>query len=186
MPITTLDPMTALIVIDLQQGILASPKVHPVKAVVANAVQVIKKFRDKNLPIILVNVAGGAPGRNEQIPSSGEFSKDWSDLIPELGQQESDHLVTKRTWGAFTNTDLNAFLREREVTQVVIVGISTSIGVESTARQAQELGFNVNLIVDAMTDTNLDAHTNSVSRIFPRLGQTGTTAELTYLMDTRS
>ena len=75
MPITTLDPMTALIVIDLQQGILASPKVHPVKAVVANAVQVIKKFRDKNLPIILVNVAGGARAEMNRFQVLGSFQK---------------------------------------------------------------------------------------------------------------
>jgi len=185
-PITTLDQKIALIVIDLQTGILATPKVHPVDEIVANVLQILKAFRESELPVVLVNVAGGAPGRNEQTPSGGELPKGWSDLIPELNQQESDHLVTKRTWGAFTNTDLNDYLKKADVTQVVIVGIATSIGVESTARQAQELGFNVNLIVDAMTDLNLDTHTNSVTRIFPRLGETGTTAEIISLLKARN
>ena len=83
--------------------------------------------------------------------------------------------MTKRTWGAFTNTGLREYLEKLGVTQAVIAGISTSAGVESTARFAHELGFNVSLAVDAMTDTSLDAHTNSVTRIFPRLGETGTT-----------
>lgn len=185
MPITKLDPKSALIVIDLQAGILATPKVHPIDEVLANVLQVLAAFRQRDLPVVLVNVAGGAPGRNEQTPSSGELPIGWSELIPELNKRESDHLVTKRTWGAFTNTNLGDYLKKVGATQVVIVGISTSIGVESTARQAQALGFNVTLIVDAMTDTNLDAHTNSITRIFPRLGETGTTTEIISLLKAR-
>jgi nicotinamidase-related amidase len=90
--------------------------------------------------------------------------------------------VTKRTWGAFTNTDLEAYLKGLGVTQVVLAGISTSAGVESTARNAHELGFNVTLAVDAMTDTNPEAHANSVARIFPRIGETGTTQEIIDLL----
>jgi nicotinamidase-related amidase len=108
----------------------------------------------------------------------------WTDLIGELNQQPEDHLVTKRTWGAFTNTDLAEYLKQAGVTQVVIAGVATSIGVESTARQAHEHGIHVTLAIDAMTDLNLDAHQNSVTRIFPRLGETGTTAEIIALLDT--
>ncbi len=94
--------------------------------------------------------------------------------------------MTKRTWGAFTNTDLEAYLKARSVTQVVIAGVATSIGVESTARFAHELGFHVTLAVDAMTDLTADAHDNSVARIFPRLGETGTTDEIIALLARRS
>jgi nicotinamidase-related amidase len=106
--------------------------------------------------------------------------------VPELNRQPQDHLVTKRTWGAFTNTDLEAHLKTLGVTQVVIVGVSTSAGVESTARQAYELGFNVTLAIDAMTDMNPDAHINSITRIFPKLGETGTTEEIIGLLKQRS
>jgi nicotinamidase-related amidase len=68
----------------------------------------------------------------------------------------------------------------------VIVGVSTSAGVESTARHAYGLGFNVVLAVDAMTDMNPDAHGHSVARIFPRLGETGTTREILDLLENRS
>ena len=104
--------------------------------------------------------------------------------MPELDRQPTDHLVTKRTWGAFTNTDLREYLQQRGATEVVIAGIATSAGVESTARFAHELGFNVAFAVDAMTDASLEAHTNSITRIFPRLGETGTTAEIIRLLDT--
>jgi nicotinamidase-related amidase len=90
--------------------------------------------------------------------------------------------VTKRTWGAFTNTGLDEHLKNLGVTQVVIAGVATSIGVESTARHAHEHGFNVTLAVDAMTDISREAHTNSITRIFPRLGETGTSQEIIDLL----
>jgi len=142
-------------------------------------------FRRHGLPVVLVNVAGGAPGRAEQTRSIRDFPAGWTDLIPELNQQPTDHTVTKRTWGAFTNTGLEKHLRDLGVTQVVIAGVSTSIGVESTARHGYENGFHVTLAVDAMTDMNADAHQNTVTRIFPRLGETGTTQEIIELLNER-
>lgn len=167
----------------MQKGILSTPKVHPIDEVVQNVCRIINAFRSHNLPVVFVNVAGAPSGRTEQTRSVGEPLEGWTDLIPELNRQQSDHLVTKRQWGAFTNTDLHDYLKKQSVTQVMIVGISTSIGVESTARHAHELGFNVNLIVDSMTDTNMDAHVNSITRIFPRLGETGTAAEVVGLLE---
>ncbi len=186
MALTTLDPKTALVVIDLQKGIVALPTAQPMAEVVKNASALAAAFRQQSLPVVLVNVAGRAPGRTEQVLSLAGLPADWTDLAPELNRQPSDHTVTKKTWGAFTNTDLEAHLRKLGVTQLVIAGVATSVGVESTARYAYELGFNVTLAVDAMTDRNADAHTNSVTRIFPRLGETGTTQEIIALLDKRS
>jgi nicotinamidase-related amidase len=183
MAVTQLDPKTALIVIDLQKGIVAFPTAHPVDPVVKHARTLIDAFRRHNLPIVLVNVAGGAPGRTERTPNLGQLPPDWADLVPELNRQPEDHTVTKRTWGAFTNTGLDEHLKGLGVTQVVIVGVATSIGVESTARHAYENGFHVTLAFDAMTDMNADAHTNSITRIFPRLGETGTTQEVVDLLN---
>jgi nicotinamidase-related amidase len=183
MPVTTLDPKTALILIDLQKGIVARPTAHPASEIVARASALAEAFRRHGLPVVLVNVAGGAPGRTEQPRSGGPLPGDWADFVPELNRQPGDHTVTKQQWGAFRNTGLEDYLRDLGVTQVVIAGISTSIGVESTARHACECGFNVTLAVDAMTDMNIDAHINSVTRIFPRLGETGTTQEITDLLE---
>ncbi|MGI4747353.1 MAG: isochorismatase family protein [Janthinobacterium lividum] len=183
MPVTTLDVASALIVIDLQKGIVGLPTSHPIGPVIERVAALAKAFRRHGRPVVLVNVAGTAPGRTEQAPRTGQFPANWTDLIPELNRQTTDHLVTKRTWGAFTGTDLGKYLNGLGVTQLVIAGIATSIGVESTARQASENGFNVTLAIDAMTDLNIDAHDNSVTGIFPRLGETGTVGEIIALLD---
>lgn len=183
MTLTTLDPKTALIVVDLQKGIVSYPTVHPVVDVVKHASALADAFRRHRMPVVLVNVGGTPSGRTEQARPGGERPAGWADLVPELGQQPEDHTVTKRTWGAFTNTDLEDYLKKRSVTQVVIAGVATSMGVESTARQAHEHGFNVTLAVDAMTDMSAEAHTNSITRIFPRLGETGTTRQIIDLLD---
>jgi nicotinamidase-related amidase len=186
MPLSTLDAKTALVIIDLQKGIVAIPAAPPGDDVVKQASSMANAFRKHRLPVVLVNVDGGAPGRTEQPRNLRDLPAGWFDLVPELNQQPADHVVTKRTWGAFTNTDLEQHLKQQGVTQVVIAGVATSAGVESTARQAHELGFNVTLAIDAMTDRSLDAHINSITRIFPKLGETGTTQEIVDLLDTRS
>ena len=186
MPLTTLDPKTALVVIDLQNGIVALPTAHPTGDVVRRSAALADAFRRHGLPVVLVNVAGVAAGRAEQSRSLASLPAGWADLVPDLNRQVGDHVVTKRTWGAFTGTDLEPYLTSLGVTQIVLAGVATSIGVESTARQAHERGFNVTLAVDAMTDLNPDAHVNSVTRIFPRLGETGTTDDVIGLLDTRA
>lgn len=185
MALTTLDANTALILIDLQKGIVArDTKPYPSAQAVAKGAELAKAFRAHKLPVVLVHVTGGAPGRTEQ-PKPPSPAPDWADLVPELGRQPEDHIVEKKTWGAFAHTGLEEHLRAQGVTQVVVAGIATAIGVESTARQAYEAGFNVTLPIDAMTDLNSDTHRNSVERIFPRLGETGTTEEAIALLDLR-
>ncbi|MBI0384557.1 isochorismatase family protein, partial [Streptomyces albiflaviniger] len=93
-----------------------------------------------------------------------------------------DIVVTKHTWGAFHGTDLDLQLRRRGATQVVLGGIATSIGVESTARAAYAHGYHVTLATDAMTDMDADAHRNSVEKIFPRLGETDSTDAIIGLL----
>jgi nicotinamidase-related amidase len=183
MTVSTLDPRTALVVIDLQKGIVAHPTAHPTSEIVSHASGLADAFRRHGLPVVLVNVTGGAPGRTERAPNTAARAADWAELVPELNRQPQDHAVTKRTWGAFNHTDLEAYLKKQGVTQVVLAGIATSIGVESTARHAHELGFHVTLAIDAMTDMSAEAHANSVASIFPRLGETGSTGEIIRLLD---
>ncbi|MDR3750105.1 MAG: isochorismatase family protein [Terracidiphilus sp.] len=187
MPLTTLDPNTALIVIDLQKGIVSGNFIHPIGEVVDRTRALMDVFRAKNLPVALVNVAGRAPGRTEQGPRGSQiFAEGWTDLLPQLDRQPSDIAVTKRSWGAFATTDLEHQLKARGVTQVVVTGVVTSCGVEATARQAYEQGFNVTLALDAMTDLREEAHEYSIKNVFPRLGETGTTQEIISLLETRS
>ena len=181
MAFTELDPTTALVVIDMQKGIVALPVAHPIQPVIAHVAQLAQAFRAKNLPVVLVNVAGRAPGRTD-AKNSFTPPPDWVELIPELDQQPSDHVVTKLQLGAFVGTSLEQFLRRRGVTQIVLCGVATSIGVESTARQAYDLGFHVSFVADAMTDLSAESHAHSLERIFPRIGETGLTAALIGLL----
>ncbi len=183
MALSTLDPRTALIVVDLQNAIVGLPVAHPASEVIARSAELAGAFRAHGLPVVLVNVAGGAPGRTETPRSLGSgFSADAMDIVPELNRAGTDHLVTKRTWGAFTGTDLDEYLKSEGVTQVVVTGIATSAGVESTARHSHENGYHVTLAVDAMTDRSIEAHEHVVTRVFPRIGETGTTAEIIELL----
>jgi nicotinamidase-related amidase len=187
MPLTTLDPNTALIIIDLQKGIVNGNFIHPIGEIIDRTRALIDAFRANNLPVVLVNVAGRAPGRTEQGPRGNQtFAEGWTDLLPQLDQQSSDIFVTKRSWGAFATTDLEAQLKARGVTQVVVTGVVTSGGVEATARQAYEQGFNVTLALDAMTDIRAEAHEYSTVTVFPRLGETGPTQEIISLLERRS
>lgn len=184
MPLTTLDPQTALIVVDLQKGIVKGNFIHPIGDILDRTRALIDVFHARNLPVVLVNVAGRPPGRTEQGPRSDpSLSEEWTDLVPQLDQQPSDLVVTKRSWGAFATTDLEHQLRARGVTQVVVTGVATSAGVEATARQAYEQGFNVTLALDAMTDLRVEAHESSIRKVFPRVGETGSTEEIISLLE---
>lgn len=176
MAVTRLDEIAALVVIDLQKGIVAVPTAEPATEIVARATRLARAFRDRKLPVVLVNVAGRAPGRTDAKPNFAPDA-DWADLVPELDRQPSDHAVTKQQFGAFEGTALDQILRRSGVTQIVLAGISTSIGVESTARQAYDKGYNVVLVTDAMTDRDAEAHRHSIEKIFPRLGETTTANE---------
>ncbi len=185
MPLTTIDPKPAFVVIDLQKGITSRPTAHPVPEIIERAANLAAAFRRRHLPVVLVNVTGGAPGRTDAGPSpllTGTPPADWADLVDELNAQPDDVRVTKRTWGAFHATPLHAILQDLGVTQIVLAGISTSAGVESTARAAYEHGYNVVLATDAMTDSSAEAHQNSIERIFPRLGETATSAEVEAML----
>jgi nicotinamidase-related amidase len=186
MALTMLDPITALIVVDLQAGLVGSAFIHPIGGIIERAATLIGVFRRHGLPIVLVNVDGTAPGRTERPRHAGPFADGWTNIIPELDHQPGDIVVTERSWGAFASTDLEARLKALGVTQVVIAGVATGTGVESTARQAYEQGFNVTLAVDAMTDGRPEAHDYSIANVFPRLGETGSTQAIVDLLETRN
>jgi nicotinamidase-related amidase len=182
MAITKLDPNAALVLIDLQKGVVGFPTVHPVGEIVVRAARLARAFRERGLPVVLVNVTGMAPGRTEVGRPKFAFPEGWTELVPELEQQLSDFLVSKERVGAFIGTPLDGYLRERRVTQVVLSGISTSSGVEATARSAYDLGYNVAFVLDAMTDLSEDMHLHSVEKVFPKLGERDTTASVLKLL----
>ncbi|WP_055587908.1 isochorismatase family protein [Streptacidiphilus griseoplanus] len=185
MALTTIDPVSALVVIDLQKGIVRALTGGPVAGAVGQAARLAARFRRHRLPVVLVNVTGRAPGRTESARSGRGDAPPagWADLVDELDVQPTDHLITKRRRSAFHDTGLDTLLRDLGVTQVVLAGISTSSGVESTARSASDHGYHVVLATDAMTDPDAEAHRHSVRRIFPKLGETATTAEVIAMVE---
>lgn len=164
--------------IDLQKGIVGIPTVHPTGEIIAKSAELARLFRKRGCPVVLVNVSGMAPGRTEAKRPKFSFPPDWTGLVPELERRPDDFMVTKQRWGAFLGTPLDDYLRGRGVTQVVLTGV----GVESTARSAYDLGYNVTLVVDAMTDRDADAHRHCVEKIFPRLGETARTGDVLKLL----
>ena len=184
MPLTKVDHIPALIVIDLQKGIVGLPTVHPASEIVGRTTQLARAFRKRDLPVILVNVTGRAPGRTDAgTRNLSALPPDWTELVPELEQQPGDYFVSKQRAGAFIGTSLDDYLRQRGVTQVFVTGVATSLGVESTARSAYDYGYNVVLVVDAMTDRDADAHRHCVEKVFPRLGETDTTESVLKLLE---
>ncbi len=175
MPLTTLDAHAALIVIDLQKGIVGMPAAHPSAEIVARSAQLAQAFRERGLPVVLVNVTAPPGGRTDTPPPNRAFPPDWTELVPELNQQPGDILISKQAFGAFIGTALQEELSQRGVTQVFFTGVATSIGVESTARSAYDYGYNVVFVTDAMTDRDAENHRHSVERVFPRLGESDTT-----------
>lgn len=190
MALTALDPRTALVVIDLQKGIVNRPQEPSsdprIADVVAGSIRLAEAFRAAGLPVVLVNVAGAPAGRTDlgrRLPA--DLPADFAELAEGLHAADDDVLLTKRSVGAFATTDLDTVLRDRGVTQIVLTGIATSVGVESTARNAHDLGYTVALAIDAMTDLNPGAHEYAVSAVFPRLGETGTTQDVLDLLAAR-
>ena len=191
MTVTVLDDKTALVLIDLQAGTLAAPTVpYPPGDVVGNAARLADAFRGAGAPVVLVRMANAADGadavrgRSEAARRAGGSSRphDLGPIADALAGHPEDVAVTKRNWGAFYGTDLDLQLRRRGVTQIVLGGVATSLGVESTARAAHEHGYNLAFAVDAMTDINADAHAHSLSWVFPLIGELGTTDEILKLL----
>ncbi|MFE1313277.1 hydrolase [Streptomyces sp. NPDC058755] len=189
MSVSTLDPRTALVVIDLQSGIVGMPtQPYAAADVVARTTELADAFRARDLPVVLVRVsfapdwADAVPGRTERQARGLAFPEGWDVIVDELSGHPGDIHVTKHNWSALYGTDLDVQLRRRGVTQIVLTGIATSIGVESTARDAYAHGYHVTLATDAMADSDAEAHRGSVERIFPRLGESGTTAEILELL----
>ncbi len=177
---------TALILIDLQRGIVSVP-VEPRtgEAVVEAASALAVRFRGASAPVVLVNV-GFSPDFGDAlkapvdlplpIPEEG-LPADWSTLVDGLAQS-TDLRITKRQWNAYYGTELDLQLRRRGVTTVVIAGIATNIGVESTARAAYEHGYAVVLAEDACAGLSAEMHAFAFENIFPLLGRTTCSAEI--------
>jgi nicotinamidase-related amidase len=180
----SLDPRTtALVMIDLQHGIVSRP-VAPYSGaqVVANAKPLADALRARGGTVVWVRVLlndilampADAPTRTPDAPLAPAEA---SELVPETGAQPGDVIVSKRQWGAFYGTDLEQQLRRRGIDTIVIGGIATNFGVESTARAAFDLGFKLVFVEDATSGLNEEMHHFSFEKLFRHMGHVRSTQE---------
>ena len=176
---------TALVLIDLQQGILPYAKApYDSAAVLANAVPLAAAFRAAKAPVVLVKVGFSADGGDvlkaivDAPNPPGAPPSNWLADTPELPAQPGDIHILKRQWGAFHGTELDLQLRRRGIRTIVLAGIATSMGVESTARNAWELGYDIVFAEDATSGPDAGTHANSFEKIFPRIGRVRKTADV--------
>ena len=177
---------TAVVVIDLQKGITGMPGTpHSTPSVIANCVELLAVARNVGAQPVLIHVGRSADGGDalkmtvdEPMRFSAPPQPDWSELLPELNRQATDIVILKRQWGAFYGTDLDLQLRRRRLNTIILCGIATEFGVESTARDAYERGYEQVFAEDAMTGRNAESHANAISRVFPRMGRVRSTAEI--------
>ncbi|GAB1799404.1 isochorismatase family protein [Priestia megaterium] len=170
---------TALVLIDLQKGIV------PIGGdeIVEKSVQLVNHFREQNgfISFVRVDFQDGkdalTPETDQKPPAPQERPADWAEFDPRLNVQENDYIVTKRQWGAFFGTDLDLQLRRRGIDTIVLCGIATNIGVESTAREAFQYGYNQIFITDAMATFTKEEHEATLSYIFPKIGKLRTTQQ---------
>jgi len=181
-----LDPRrTALVLIDLQKGIVPfAGGPYTGAEVLEKAGALVRRFHQLGSPVVRVRVGWSADAGDmlrqpvDQPPPARSFPPDWQDFPAELGVADSDIQVTKRQWGAFYGTELELQLRRRGIEHIVLGGISTNIGVESTARNAWELGFGIVFVEDAMSAASGEHHAFAIKNIFPRLGRVRSTAQV--------
>ena len=182
----SLDPATtALILVDLQRGIVAGDKLpYSGASVVAKGAELAAAFRARAALVILVNVDLGSNGILFPTPVADRprpamiYPADFTELVPELDRQPSDVCVTKHQPNAFYCTDLEVHLRRRNIRTIVLGGIATNLGVEGTARAAHERGFEQVFVEDAMTARGEVLHTHAVTYFFPTIGRVRSTAEV--------
>lgn len=174
-------------VIDLQKGIASMPTVpYDAKSVIQNAAKLAQAFRKNQMPVFLVRVSGSADGKDRLNPvvdgenpwANRQMPPDWSDIVPELGPEKDDFIITKKQWGAFYGTELDLQLRRRKIDNIVLCGIATNIGVESTARFAFEYGYQQIFVEDAMSSRSEEEHKFTVKNTFPRMGRVRKTEDV--------
>lgn len=176
----------ALVVIDLQKGIASVGRQlapYAPEAVIQNAAKLADAFRKNGMPVFLVHVMStGADRLNVIADDQGwggqQRPADWADFVPELGPKDTDIIITKKQWGAFYGTDLELQLRRRGISTIVLCGISTNHGVESTARFAYEYGFQQIFVEDAMTSMSAEMHNAAIDIAFKRMGRVRKTQEI--------
>lgn len=175
---------SALVLIDLQHSSVARALApYSSQAVVGNCVLLAQEMRSRGGMVIFVRVLvndmlalpADAPLRRADAPAA---PPDAAQLVSEAGVEASDIVITKRQWGAFYGTELDQLLRRRHINTLILGGIATNYGVESTARAAFDRGFQLVLVEDAMSSLSAEAHEFACRNVFRAMGRVRSTAHV--------
>jgi nicotinamidase-related amidase len=174
---------TALVTIDLQHGTLGAQLApHPANKVVGNCRQLAQEMRDRGAMVVYVHVLLGEllarPADSPLRKGGGAPPPEASQLVPESGVEATDIVITKRQWGAFHGTELDQLLRRRNIKTLILGGVMTNYGVESTARAAYDIGYELVFVEDAMSSVSVEAHDFACKNVFRNMGRVRTTEHL--------
>lgn len=174
---------TSLVVIDLQKWIGNQYAPYSAETVIANSAKLASHFRNKGAFVTLVHVSSkdfkDMPSPKLDItPPKLNLIEGWDEFVPELGVKETDHIISKKQWGAFHGTDLDLQLRRRNIDTIVLCGIASGIGVDTTAREAFQHGYHLIFAIDAMTGFTKAEHEHVRNIIFPRMGRIRKTEDI--------
>ncbi|MCD1259265.1 isochorismatase family protein [Paenibacillus athensensis] len=171
------DPSTtAIVVIDLQGWLGNNYAPYTAKEVIGRSAQLVQAFRRAGSFVALVRVTSSdfgdlpRPRLDHPLPPM-TLTDGWDEIVPEIGVTATDHLVTKKQWSAFYGTDLDLQLRRRGIKTIVLCGIASGLGVDTTAREAFQLGYELVFAIDAMTGFSEAEHAHVRDVIFPRIGR---------------
>jgi len=173
-----LTPKAALLVVDLQAGTAAGSFADPIDGVVANAAHLADTFRARDLPVALARATRLPVGRTAHGGGARQLPPQWSDPLDALPDASGDLVVTKSGWSAFAGTTLDEQLHSRGVSTVVVVGVATTFGIESTVRSAYDLGYDVVVVTDAVTDMSRELHDDALSRRLPIMARLAAVDEI--------
>lgn len=183
----TVDARTALIAVDLQQGILGWVPEETRTQLVSTTATLAAAFHEAGLPVVWVHATGLPIGRvAHPIPETFPLPEDFTQLHPDLPVHGEDiHIFKPRTMGAFSRTSLGEDLHKAAVTHVIVTGVATGAGVEGAARGAFDWGFNVTVVTDGVFDGNAQRHQSSLSHVFPSIATLATSGEVLAALNHR-
>ncbi len=138
-------PNTALMVIDVQNGVIA--EAYQRDAVVANISTLVDRAREEGVPIVWVQHS------DEDMEKGSEA---W-EYVPELSRRESEPLIHKLYGDSFEGTDLGEVLAGAGVGRLIVTGAETDACIRSTVHGAFTRGYDVTLVGDAHTTNDLTA-----------------------------
>jgi nicotinamidase-related amidase len=183
---------TAIVIIDLQKGIAYRDNItpHSSETVINNNILLTNKLKNTDVLIVMVHVKNYGPETLHPITDAPSLTPhqlpdDFSDFVMPIAYDETVNNVihiAKHNWGAFYGTDLDLQLRRRDIDTIILTGIATTVGVDTTAREAYQHGYNLICVEDAMSNMDAKYHYQTIEKTFKRIARVRSTQEVLKML----